>query len=77
MELVMTGSDALDLSSGGISATFFVPTDAAFEELGMATVENAMKNRALLKTVSFLVAVHFSRFKVKKVLKDGAVRLIR
>jgi hypothetical protein len=57
MELVMTGSDALDLSSGGISATFFVPTDAAFEELGSAAVENAMKNRALLKTVSFLVAV--------------------
>ena len=53
----MTGSDALDLSSGGISATFFVPTDAAFEELGSAAVENAMKNRSLLKTVSFLVAV--------------------
>lgn len=52
MELVMTGSDALDFASGGISATFFVPTDTAFEELGTAAVENAMKNRSLLKTVS-------------------------
>jgi hypothetical protein len=30
-----------------------VPTDAAFEELGTAAAENAMKNRSLLKTVSF------------------------
>ncbi|XP_046655629.1 periostin-like [Daphnia pulicaria] len=51
MELVMTGSDALDFASGGISATFFVPTDAAFEELGTAAVANAMKNRSLLKTI--------------------------
>jgi hypothetical protein len=48
-----TGSDALDFASGGISATFFVPTDAAFEELGTAAAENAMKNRSLLKTASF------------------------
>lgn len=52
MELVMSGSDALDLSSGGVSSTFFVPTDAAFEELGSSTVEDALRNRALLKTVS-------------------------
>jgi hypothetical protein len=81
MELVMTGSDALDFASGGISATFFVPTDAAFEELGTAAVANAMKNRSLLKTVSFfffflfyLVGV-FS-FQLRKTLKDGALRLI-
>lgn len=52
MELVMTGSDALDLSSGGMSSTFFVPTDTAFEELGAAAIEEALKNRSLLKTVS-------------------------
>lgn len=55
MELVMTGSDALDLSAGGISSTFFVPTDAAFKQLGSSTVEDALKNRAILKTVSSIV----------------------
>jgi hypothetical protein len=54
-----TGSDALDFASGGISATFFVPTDAAFEELGTAAVANAMKNRSLLKTVSFFFFFSF------------------
>lgn len=48
METVMTGHDALDLAT---SSTFFVPTDAAFEELGAATVENAMKNADHLRTV--------------------------
>ncbi|KZS06760.1 transforming growth factor-beta-induced protein ig-h3 [Daphnia magna] len=51
MELVMTGSDALDLSAGGISSTFFVPTDAAFEELGATVIEDALKNRSFLKTI--------------------------
>ena len=50
----MTGSDALDLSSGGFSSTFFVPTDAAFDELGASTIEEALKNRVLLKTVGIL-----------------------
>lgn len=48
----MTGSDALDLSSGGVSSTFFVPTDAAFDELGASTIEEALRNPVLLKTVS-------------------------
>lgn len=52
MESVMTtGDDGLDLASLGGSATFFVPTDAAFEALGTETVENAIKNPALLKTI--------------------------
>jgi hypothetical protein len=80
MELVMTGSDALDFASGGISATFFVPTDAAFEELGTAAVANAMKNRSLLKTVSFFLfffyLVWVFSFQLRKTPKDGAVRLI-
>lgn len=53
MESVMTtGDDGLDLASLGGSATFFVPTDAAFDALGTETVENAIKNPTLLKTVS-------------------------
>lgn len=76
-----TGSDALDFASGGISATFFVPTDAAFEELGTAAAENAMKNRSLLKTVSFFFLFFFYlvgvfSFQLRKTLKDGALRLI-
>ncbi len=55
MELVTSGSDALDLSSGGVSSTFFVPTDAAFEELGASAVDDALKNRALLKTVCITI----------------------
>lgn len=54
----MSGSDALDLSSGGVSSTFFVPTDAAFEELGTSMVEDALRNRALLKTVSKTIFSH-------------------
>ena len=51
MESVMvTGEHGLDLSAGG-SMTFFVPTDAAFQELGAGTVESALKNPVLLKTV--------------------------
>lgn len=59
MELVMTGSDALDLTSGGLSSTFFVPTDAAFDELGASTIDEALGNRALLKTVSWVSKHHF------------------
>ena len=70
MELVMTGSDALDLSSGGVSSTFFVPTDAAFEELGGSTIQDALKNRALLKTVSCVLFSFHQNF----VSKDGALR---
>lgn len=53
MESVMTtGDDGLDLAALGGSATFFVPTEAAFEAVGTETVENAIKSPALLKTVS-------------------------
>ena len=53
MESVMvTGEHGLDLSAGGSSMTFFVPTDAAFQELGAGTVESAPKNPVLLKTVT-------------------------
>ena len=53
MESVMvTGEHGLDLSAGGSSMTFFVPTDAAFQELGAGTVESALKNPVLLKTVN-------------------------
>ena len=75
MELVMTGSDALDLSSGGFSSTFFVPTDAAFDELGASTIEEALKNRVLLKTVGILYnffggeTVNDCQF----ILRDGTV----
>ena len=52
METVMvTGDDGLDLASAGSSNTFFVPTDAAFNELGAGTMDKAMRNPTLLKTV--------------------------
>ena len=49
---MVTGEHGLDLSAGGSSMTFFVPTDAAFQELGAGTVESALKNPVLLKTVT-------------------------
>ena len=45
---MVTGEHGLDLSAGGSSMTFFVPTDAAFQELGAGTVESALKNPVLL-----------------------------
>lgn len=75
MELVMTGSDALDLSAGGISSTFFVPTDAAFEELGATVIEDALKNRSFLKTVSSNHFVLLFRL-IGKAPKDGVACII-
>ena len=40
---MVTGEHGLDLSAGGSSMTLFVPTDAAFQELGAGTVESALK----------------------------------
>ena len=52
METVMTtGPDSLDLTSGGGSFTFFVPTDEAFEALGNETMEEVLGNSAILKKV--------------------------
>jgi len=52
METVMTtGPDSLDLTSGGGSFTFFVPTDEAFEALGNETIEEVLGNSAILKKV--------------------------
>ena len=59
MESVMvTGEHGLDLSASGSSMTFFVPTDAAFQELGSAAIENALKNPVLLKTVTVSIFTH-------------------
>jgi len=49
--LTLTGDDGLDLSTLGGSATFFVPTDAAFVAMGASSVEAALENPVMLKQV--------------------------
>lgn len=49
--LTLTGDDGLDLSTLGGSATFFVPTDAAFVAMGASSVEAALENPVMLKQI--------------------------
>lgn len=53
METVMMNENyALDLSAEGGFSSFFVPTDAAFAELGTAFIEGALNNLGLLRKVA-------------------------